>query len=672
MSGEAPQGPRLPLRKAAALGAAVGALLALLSGLGVFHEIDLRLHDLRYRLRGPQPASPRIALVEIDDATLAGFQGAWPLPRENHALLLDALTRSGAQAIGFDLLFLGAQEGAPTGDLLLASLTQGREDVVHAITFVPEDDGLDSGTSASSQDLPELIRHGRPVTRQRLAVARQVALPYPMLLDAARSLGHTSVAVDEDGVVRRVPQFVRHGEWAYPSLALRIVECAARNDSTLPQFELAEDGLREHWHGRVRRVPTDAEGTTSIAFAGDRASFPHRYSMLRVLQWYRDGDTTSLARAFRGKLVLVGVTAQEQVATDIGATPYAAAAPLVYIHANAVNAALQGRFVAHVSPWAMAPLVLLVALVAALAFAWLPLLRGASVALGGTLLLGVADLAVFTFADLDVPPTGLLLAPVLTWLTIEAVWRTLAERRAAAHARELQVARTIQQQMLPSTPPRSEVLDVAGLNEPADAIGGDYFDWVPVGGDQLALVVADVSGHGIPAALLMAHLRASFHAEAKPGVAPEAIVAAVNQSLTRAAAPGKFATFFLALISLREETLTFANAGHNPPLLLHDGELELLEATGIPLAMMEGLPYTGGTRRFAPGDTLVLYSDGVPEAPSGPRFYGDDALREQARALVAEGRDARGIVDGLLADVRRFAGAGLAADDVTLVVARRR
>ena len=465
---------RIPFRLAASLGAGVGALLAMLAMLGAFRAADLRIHDLRYALRGPQPASSRIALVEVDDPTVAAFGGKWPLPRENYAVLMDALDGAGARAVGFDLLFLGENTEDAAGDALLTRLTQGNERVVHAINFLPGDVALGGGGSVQSTDRAELIRHGRPVTHQRLATARQAALPFDDLLANAGALGHVAVAIDPDGVIRRIPQFVRYGEWAYPSLALRLVECAARTDSTLPQFELAERGILSHWHGRVRHVPTDDEGTTSIAFAGDRASFANRTSLIQVLQWYRDRDTLALARAFRGKLVLVGVTAVEQVATDIGATPYAAAAPLVYIHANAVNAALQGRFITHVESWRLAPVLMLLGLLLGLAFARLSILRGAAVALGTMVLIGAGDFAAFAGGDLDVPASAALLAPLLVWLTVEGVWRTVAERRAREHARELQVARTIQQQMLPSAPPRTEVLDVAGLNEPAEAIGGDY------------------------------------------------------------------------------------------------------------------------------------------------------------------------------------------------------
>src|SRR5439155_5283579 len=119
-------------------------------------------------------------------------------------------------------------------------------------------------------------------------------------------------------------------------------------------------------------------------------------------------------------------------------------------------------------------------------------------------------------------------------------WRREAEQRARMRAKELDVARSIQQHLLPSTPPALEGLEVFGRNLPADQIGGDYFDWLVLDDDTLAVVVGDISGHGVPAALLMAHLRASFHATAEAGRAPEHIVSTMNRSLARAASLGKY------------------------------------------------------------------------------------------------------------------------------------
>jgi len=168
----------------------------------------------------------------------------------------------------------------------------------------------------------------------------------------------------------------------------------------------------------------------------------------------------------------------------------------------------------------------------------------------------------------------------------------------------------------------------------------------------------------------MAHLRASFHAMAQAGRSPEEIVAAMNRSLARATTAGKFATFFLGVISMGERRLRYCNAGHNPALLIRGGELRLLPATGFPLALLEDASYEGGEEEFHPGNTLVIYSDGIPEAPIGKHFYGDERLQEQALTLARSNTGAVAFVNHILADLRATAGAGMRGDDVTLVVVR--
>jgi CHASE2 domain-containing sensor protein len=668
VSGQAPI-QRVPARLGAVIGTSCGVLVALIWFFGGLRPLDLRMHDWRYRLRGPVAASDRIALVEIDDRTLRVFRDVWPLPRENYAMAIDALANAGAEAIGVDLLFLGENSEDPTGDEMLAAVTAAHPNLVHSIGFQPTDASL-GGALAIPADTTALIRHGRPVSRQRLAIAQSVSLPYDALLANARELGHTAVLIDGDGVIRRIPQFVRFGEWAYPSLVLRLVEVAARGDTTLPQFELSPDGIHIYWHGRQMQVPCDDEGATSIAFAGDQDAFAHRYSLLQVLQWYRNDDTTALARAFRGKLVLIGATAVEQHATDIGATPFSDAAPLVYIHANAVNAALRGRFLARLPAlWIVVSLIAL-GLGLGLVYSQVSLARATLVALAALVAVAALDYGLFVFKDIDLPPLGGLLVPPLTLAAVGNEWRREAEHRSRLRAKELDVARSIQQNLLPSASPAVEGLDVFGRNLPADEIGGDYFDWLILDDDKLAVVVGDISGHGIPAALLMAHLRASFHATAEAGRSPEDIVMTMNRSLARATTPGKFATFFLAVISVRERRLRYCNAGHNPPLLLRGGALSLLPATGIPLAIMEDGEYTGGEEAFNAGDVLVIHSDGITEAPVAKQFYGDERLHQHALTLAQSDVTAVAFVDHILADLRAMAGKGMRADDVTLVVVR--
>src|SRR6185436_6975223 len=126
----------------------------------------------------------------------------------------------------------------------------------------------------------------------------------------------------------------------------------------------------------------------------------------------------------------------------------------------------------------------------------LSLLRAAIVALVAMAGIAAIDYGLFVFADVDIPALGALLVPPMTWAAVENAWRREAEHRARERAKELEVARAIQEHLLPSAPPKIAGLDVAGRNIPASSVGGDYFDWIALEDGSLAVVVGDVSGHG--------------------------------------------------------------------------------------------------------------------------------------------------------------------------------
>src|SRR5439155_5438372 len=388
----------------------------------------------------------------------------WPLARETYALLIEALQASGAQAIGVDSLFLGRDRDNLPSDQSLAAVTRDRKNVVHSISFFAPDPALGSSAVLPPPSGAALLRHGRPAGLPRVAAAQRVALPYDELLDASDALGHTAVAVDHDGVVRRVPLFVRYGDWAYPALALRLVESAARTDTTLPQFELAEDGVWLHRPGRERmRIAMDREGATAIRFAGDRTSF-ESHSMLRVLQWYRDGNLEPLRRAFAHRLVLVGATAVGEVATDEGAMPFGEAVPLLYIHANALNAALAGEFESRPPGWQLFLGCALLAAALGGLFAALPLALSAALVVASVAAITGVNYALFVGRGLDVPSAAPLALAPLAWIAIEGYRRVVVERVARLRDQELGLARTIQRRLLPVQPPDATEVEVFGVN----------------------------------------------------------------------------------------------------------------------------------------------------------------------------------------------------------------
>jgi serine phosphatase RsbU (regulator of sigma subunit) len=665
------KGSRLRIWQGIALAFAVWVVLSGLSLLGAFSVADLKLLDLQFRIRGERKASTEIALVEVDDRTIGAY-GRWPLPRDAYALLLTAISDAGARAVGVDLLFLGHDPTGIRSDLLLAGVTAKYPNVVHAISFQAESVPGSGENGLPRQRLDILERQGIADRVVRTAAGRTVSLPFMELLESASALGHVTVAVDRDGGIRRLPLLVRYRDRIYPSLGLQLI-ARAEGWGSRPSVQPSSRGVTLIWPvGRRLEVPMDSEGGTAIDFAGDRAAFPSSHSMLDVLRWYQEGQRAKLVETFSGKIVLIGNTAVREAATDVGTTPFATATPLVFVHANVINSIVTSGFIER--PSILMQLILLACFSVFLGwvFVALPLPAAAGAMASALACVGAVEYILFVRFHLHIPATLPLLVSPVAYGTIASYRFVFLERRSREREKELQVARSIQRKLLPTDPPRVPELDVYGLNIPAQEVGGDYYDWLSLGEEALAVALGDVSGKGVSAALLMSNLQASFHAETRPDRGPEAILRSMSESLFRATEPQRFATFFLATISRVDGTLKYANAGHNPGFLAHDGKIEWLGPTGVPLGMFEDADYKEEARSFAPGDLLVLYSDGVTECDRRGQFYGEERLEALVASLVMRPVSARDAAESVLAEIRRFCHGEIDADDVTLLIVRRR
>jgi sigma-B regulation protein RsbU (phosphoserine phosphatase) len=254
---------------------------------------------------------------------------------------------------------------------------------------------------------------------------------------------------------------------------------------------------------------------------------------------------------------------------------------------------------------------------------------------------------------------------------LEILEREIAEARAARRRdhqleREREEARLIQRGLLPRAIPETPGVEVAVAWQPADGVGGDCFDTIAFG-DAVGVSVADIAGKGLPAALLMSNLQAAVRAFALDAAAPSAICGSVNRLLCRNMASGRFATFCYARIDPAPGRVDYANAGHNPPLLVRrDGTSETLTKGGMVLGVFPDTKYDQAEVTIAPGDRLVFYTDGITEARNAEGDeYGDDRLL--AAAIAVRAQSAEAIKTALLDDVNGFTG-GRFEDDATLIV----
>ncbi len=239
--------------------------------------------------------------------------------------------------------------------------------------------------------------------------------------------------------------------------------------------------------------------------------------------------------------------------------------------------------------------------------------------------------------------------------------------------RELRVAQQIQERLLPSDLAQPEGFDLAGTNWPCDETSGDYFDVIPYGDGRLALVVGDVSGHGLGPALIMASTRALLHSSLVTRPDLEDVVNTINVYLERDIPANAFMSFFLGSLDPATRSFEYVSAGHNPPLLSGtDGSIEELERTGPVLGVLPEASYTvSAPRTLAAGNTLMLYTDGIFEAGNGKgEMYGEERLQASFAAHCAAGIPASAILDGVLADLTAFVDGEPFDDDVTCLIVR--
>jgi len=233
---------------------------------------------------------------------------------------------------------------------------------------------------------------------------------------------------------------------------------------------------------------------------------------------------------------------------------------------------------------------------------------------------------------------------------------------------EVTIGQRIQRTFLPERNPELPNFDIAGANYSSELVGGDYYDFIRIADQQMGIVVGDVSGKGIAAALIMASFRASLIAEIRNNYAIRTIMTKVNRLLWESVEADRFVTALYGVLDITARRFTYVNAGHNPGFLYRAAadRFDSLDATGPLLGTLQTVSFKERTVEIAPGDVLVLYTDGVTEAMNGSQeFFGEERLQEVVRRKKAE--PAALVVRGIWDAVREFR-QGDQDDDLTIVV----
>ncbi|HEY7087285.1 MAG TPA: SpoIIE family protein phosphatase [Tepidisphaeraceae bacterium] len=239
---------------------------------------------------------------------------------------------------------------------------------------------------------------------------------------------------------------------------------------------------------------------------------------------------------------------------------------------------------------------------------------------------------------------------------------------AEALEKQVRMAADVQQRMIPQTPPHIPGLDLAAVYVPCFELGGDLYDFIPLPYDNVGLVIADVSGKGVPASLIMASVRAALRAQVDNVYYLYEVVRRLNVMLFRDTKPTEFVTLFYGVLDASNRRLTYCNAGHPHGLILRDGEIVELKSDNMVLGVDPDEQYVQSFTDLKPNDILLLYTDGLADAMNfNQQTFGRQRIIE---AFKKGGPTAEAVAQNILWDLRRFVGLNKRTDDVTMIVAR--
>ncbi len=651
-----------------------------------------------------------VTVVLVDDQSLGELQERWPLRRRTWADFLRRLSGYDPAAVALDAWFEVAEPSAEIGlaldladQLRLLGLTDSPAgaSLARELDTIAEDLDGDLQLGRALARTPTLlgfacVASGAPAVEPapvEAPIQPRLSCPatsgnLPALALAAHGQASLDMLHDGDGNVRRYAYLLGVGERSYPSLALAAVRLA-RPDAYAPA--LARVAGRDGAAPFLRVIHPDRFDT--VRFSDVLMAAP---------------DDPSLRARLADRIVFVGVSAQGTEDTVFNALGIPL--PGVFLHANAAIDLLDDRHA-----WSDGEPGQLGGLAGALCL----LLLGVA---GARVRTAPAVLAVGTAAGAGWAASGLAafsagwlvpVTPVLLgaggWTTARlgfSWWRVDRARREAQAARErllgelqvrneelresletlrrtrsakermeseLQIGREIQLAMVPDGLPAISVgaVSLRAVLQPAREVGGDFYDALAIDDDKLCVVVGDVSGKGVPAALFMAVTQTLIASAARTGASPGTILTHANASLARNNESCMFVTLFVAILDLRTGALTYANAGHNPPYLARaGGAWDRLDARHGPVVgAVETFDYTEDQAFMGAGDLLFLYTDGVTEAmdPSSA-LYGEARMLSRLTSAGTDAVDA--LVGDLMADLRVFQDVADQADDITLLALR--
>ncbi len=655
------------------------------------------------RVRKAQP----VAIVEIDEASLKRF-GQWPWPRNRLAELVDAINFLQPAAIGLDMYM--PEPDATSPEQVAANLPLERKDLADRLRALPSHESRlaaslraapsvlgAAGFDFAAQTTANRMRTVPVLSRGEDAAPHLRHFPWvlaslPELQDAAHGQALLSVSLEES-IVRRIPLLMTLGDTVVPSLALemlRVGSGAAAIEADVGPLGVETVAVAD------LAVPVQSRGEIWLHFAERTGTASRQISAADVL----DGKVA--AELIENKLVLVGLTGSGL--QDMRTTPLRELVPGIEIQAQIIESLFDGA-VLHRPAWLKTTEVLLLAGTGLLMIWLIPRRRGRLAAAltsnqkastwfitGLNIVFLGAGFLLFRYAGLLFDAAGLfigfsgLLASLVSSAMIEIEQenqRLAAEQQrlreeAARVAGELAAARAIQINSLPSAAilfGAETRFAVAALLEPAREVGGDLYDFFMLDARRLFFVIGDVSGKGVPASLFMAVTKALAKSAARRGeLQLDAIIATANREIGAENPESLFVTAIAGIFDADSGRLILCNAGHDAPLCRRaDGRIEAFApASGPPLCVLDDFTYAAEEHALAPGDVLLLFTDGLTEANNAAgELFGGERVGAVLASLPA-GSDAKGMLTVMREQLRQFVDGAEPSDDLTLLALQRR
>lgn len=673
----------------------VGALLLINIEHTPLHALQLNQFDRYQRLLPRQRHDEPAIIVGIDSQSLVAH-GQWPWPRDLVGRLLERIQAGNPLAVGLDFVFAEADQHAPAllarrlpgiDAAMLRQLPDPDNELARVIAQAPTSlavIGLQRplpGARAPRHPLPHLVIE--PGADRYLPHFASAVASRPELQTAAGSEGFINAqpemrqAGHDRGILRRVPTLALIEEQPYLSLPLEMVRLALGGGTVAA--EAGSDGMAAIRIGDYR-LPTQPNGELLLHFGP--ASSHYYLSAADVLAGVHPSET------FAGRLVIVGFNSiglQDRIVTPLGDS-----LPGADVHVQIIESLLSGEALRRP---AWMPALELAGLLGGglLLIAGVPALRPRHAvlgfaAVGGTLLLAghLGFLLGSWLFDGNTP--AVLLAPVFMALLGNTLIRA-EERRQAAERQlqasreqaariegELDSARRIQMGLLPDPEQLfagEHRFAVAAVLEPAQAVGGDYYDCFMLDDRRLCIAIGDVSGKGVPASLFMAISKTLGGTLTRRHSDLGAAIRDIEHELDRNNTSLLFVTAFIAVLDADSGRLDYVCAGHDAPLIKRGDKvlrLPIEDISGPPLCALGDYPYVSGSVVLQPADLLCLFTDGVSEAMQAGQLFG----REGLEACLAETTEAApGAICRQIRDsVRRFEAGAAPADDLTLLLLR--